>query len=79
MKQSGFSLLELVVAVAVFAIVAVVIFGRTGDVMNQEGRIEARTLAIWVAENKLTALQIQPRQSGQGLPSGRSNDRCRGK
>ena len=72
--QSGFSLLELVVAVAVFAIVAVVIYGRTGDVLNQEGRIETRTLATWVAENRLTALQIQPRQQGEGLPSGSNTE-----
>ena len=79
-RQFGFSLLELVVAVAVFAIVAVVIYGRTGDVMNQEGRIETRTLATWVAENRLTVLQIQPRQPGdsqQGLPSGRSTEQHR--
>ncbi len=76
-RKSGFSLLELVVAVAVFAIVAVVIYGRTGDVMNQTGRIETRTLATWVAENRLTALQIQPRQQGEGLPSGRSTEQHR--
>ena len=76
-RASGFSLLELVVAVAVFAIVAVVIYGRTGDVTNQQGRIEVRTLATWVAENRLTALQIQARPQGEALPSGRTTEQHR--
>jgi general secretion pathway protein I len=71
---SGFTLLELLVAVAVFAIVAVVIYGRTGDVANQAGRLETRTLATWVAENALTAVQIAPRDQAAGLPSGRSSE-----
>ena len=69
----GFTLLEIVVAVAVFAIVAVVIYGRTGDVLNQTGKLEQRTMATWVADNALAAMSLSRRQPGTALPVGRSS------
>ena len=76
-SQRGFTLLEIVVAVAVFAIVAVVIYGRTGDVLNQTGRLEQRTLATWVADNALATLRLSRRQPGTALPAGRSTQQLR--
>lgn len=76
-NQRGFTLLEIVVAVAVFAIVAVVIYGRTGDVLNQTGRLEQRTLATWIADNALTNLSLSRRQPGTALPAGRTSQQLR--
>ena len=73
----GFTLLEIVVAVAVFAIVAVVIYGRTGDVLNQTAKLEQRTLATWVAENTLASLSLSRKQPGTLVPAGRTNQQLR--
>lgn len=73
----GFTLIEILVAVSILAIVAVVILGRTGDAVNQAARIEERTLATWVAENAFTAVNIVPRSEQDGLPSGRSTEQTR--
>ena len=73
----GFTLLEIVVAVAVFAIIAVVVYGRTGDVLNQTGKLEQRTIATWVAENALTGLTLSRREPGVLPPAGRSNQQVR--
>ena len=76
-RAGGFTLIEILVAVAILAIVAVVILGRTGDAVSQAARIEERTLATWVAENALTAVSIVPRDEQNGLPSGRSSEQTR--
>ncbi len=76
-RASGFTLLEILIAVAVLAIVAVVVLGRTGDVLDQAGRIEERTLATWVAENALTALRLVPPDENRSLPSGRATEETR--
>jgi general secretion pathway protein I len=73
----GFTLLEILIAVAVLAIVAVVVLGRTGDALEQAARIEERTLATWVAENALTAVRLVPVGEGRALPSGRTTEQQR--
>ena len=45
-RMRGFTLLEILIAVAVLAIVAVVVLGRTGDALDQAARIEERTMAF---------------------------------
>lgn len=62
MKQSkprGFTLIEILVALAIFAVVSMTIYGRVGDVLMQTGSLEARTFATWIAQNTLTRLQIE--------------------
>jgi general secretion pathway protein I len=76
-RMRGFTLLEILIAVAVLAIVAVVVLGRTGDALDQAARIEERTLATWVAENALTALRLVPAGENRTLPSGRTTEQQR--
>ncbi|MCQ4259589.1 type II secretion system minor pseudopilin GspI [Stutzerimonas stutzeri] len=54
----GFSLLEVLVALAIFAIVAAVVLTAAGRSVNNAGRLEALTLAGWIADNRLTELQL---------------------
>ncbi len=58
-RSCGFTLLEVLVALAIFAIVAAVVLTAAGRSVNNAGRLEALTLAGWIADNRLTELQLQ--------------------
>ena len=62
----GFTLLEVLVALAIFAIVAAVVLTAAGRSLNNAGRLEALTLASWIADNRLTELQLQQPAPGLG-------------
>ena len=57
-RTRGFTLLEVLVALAIFAIVAAVVLTAAGRSVNNAGRLEALTLAGWIADNRLTELQL---------------------
>lgn len=59
LRADGFTLLEVLVALAIFAIVAAVVLTAAGRSLNNAGRLEALTLASWIADNRLTELQLQ--------------------
>ncbi len=54
----GFSLVELLVALTVLAVVSVTVFARGGDTLAQLHGLEQRTLARWVAENEVARLRL---------------------
>lgn len=55
----GFTLLEVLVALAVVAI-ALGALARTGaGALSQQADLETRTLALWVADNALTDLRLE--------------------
>jgi len=58
-REGGFTLLEVLVALAIFAIVAAVVLTAAGRSLNNAARLEALTLAGWIADNRLTELQLQ--------------------
>ena len=53
LKQQGVTLLELLVALAVFSIAAVAILDTVGTTTRQVNAIEQETIAHWVASNYL--------------------------
>ena len=55
----GFTLLEVLVALAIFGIVAAVVLTAAGRSLNNASRLETLTLAGWIADNQLTELQLQ--------------------
>ena len=69
-KARGFTLIELLIAVAIFAVVALTVYTRSGDSIRQLGALEERTLALWVAENELTALRMSRLNSDAPMPTG---------
>lgn len=58
-EQSGFTLIEVMVAMAVFAFVAVSILRVTQDHTRSIGLIERQTYATWVANNKMAEALLQ--------------------
>lgn len=58
-RTRGFTLLEVLVALAIFAIVAAVVLTAAGRSVSNAGRLEALTLASWIADNRMTELQLQ--------------------
>ena len=59
MSRRGFTLLELMVALAVLAIVSMAVFGRGGDTIRHLYGMEQRTLARWVAENAVAEMRLE--------------------
>lgn len=69
-SRRGFTLLELMVALAVLAIVAMAVFGRGGDSVRGLHAMEQRTLARWVAENEVARMRLEHRGSTQAISLG---------
>ncbi len=57
--SAGFTLLETLVALAIFAICAAVLLAQSQRALQQQQQLEMRTVGRWVAENKLAELQLQ--------------------
>ena len=65
-KERGFSLLELMVALAILAIVATSVYSRSGDAAVQLHGLERRALGHWVMLNHLTKIRLE--QRGKDTP-----------
>ena len=59
-KQAGMTLLEVMVALLIFAVTGSAILKASGDHLSGLGQIEEITFATWVANNQLTRLQLNP-------------------
>lgn len=59
-RQRGFTLLELVVAVSIVAIAMGALLSGFARYAEQAGYVRQRTLATWVAHNRLNQLMLDP-------------------
>lgn len=65
-RQAGFTLIEVMVALAVFVAVALTLDSTMTANITSSSRFEEKTLAAWVASNKLVELQVYQRWPGTG-------------
>ena len=76
--QKGFTLLEVVIALMVFALIGTSIQKVTSQTITQYERIRLKTIASWIAENKMAEVRLsdslpQARESRQDLEYGNDN------
>ena len=64
-KPGGFTLVEVMVALLIFALVSVALVRNATVSSRQAGTIRDRTIAWGLAENKMTGLRILPRTAEQ--------------
>ena len=64
----GFTLLEVMIALAIFAIVSGALIKNATQTVKQTNLIQDRTLAYWVAENQMNEIRSQPR-TDESFPS----------
>ena len=71
MKRSmGFTLLEVLVALAIFAMVAASVLTASARSLQTAARLEDKTLAMWIADNRLTELQLAETSASEGRDQG---------
>ena len=63
MKEDGFSLIEAMVALAVLAIATVGLMRTVESHIDSTRGLERRAAAMWVAENRLAELDLEPQAS----------------
>lgn len=66
----GFTLLEVLVALAIFAMVAASVLTATARSLQTAARLEDKTLAMWIADNRLTELQLAQSPVADGREQG---------
>ncbi|MCG3169301.1 MAG: Type II secretion system protein I [Pseudomonadales bacterium] len=57
-RHGGFTLIEVLVALAIFAVLAAALVLASGNFAERQRRIEERTLALWAAQNALDELRV---------------------
>ncbi|WP_017903700.1 type II secretion system minor pseudopilin GspI [Pseudomonas asplenii] len=57
--EGGFTLLEVMVALAVFAVLAAAVLSASDYVLRQGGSLQQRLFAVWLADNQLSELRLQ--------------------
>jgi general secretion pathway protein I len=68
--DGGFTLVEILVALALAAVALVAGMRALAQAADGAGTLKARTLALWVAQNQLAAIQLAPQALAQGPSQG---------
>ncbi|MDM8350133.1 type II secretion system minor pseudopilin GspI [Pseudomonas sp. sp1636] len=66
----AFTLLEVLVALAIFAVVAASVLAASARSLQTAARLEEKTLAMWIADNRLSELQLAETPARDGRDQG---------
>jgi general secretion pathway protein I len=69
-RPAGFTLLEVLVALAIFALVAASVLSATARSLQTAASLEDKTLAMWIADNRLSELQLAEMPVADGRDQG---------
>ena len=71
-KSSGFTLIEVMIALAIFAIVSTTLIKNATQTVSHLRIIQERSMAQWIAESEMQTLRLQPRTQ-ENFPSQGTN------
>ncbi len=71
-KMKGMTLLEVIVALAVFSIAAIAITKSLSELISNMPILEERTLAQWVVDNQLVDMRLSPTFPDVGRTDGQT-------
>lgn len=69
-RARGFTLLEVLVALGIFALVAASVLTATARSLQTAARLEDKTFALWLADNRLQELQLADTPPADGDEQG---------
>lgn len=69
----GFTLIEILVALAIASVALAAGMRALAQAADGAGTLKARTLALWVAQNRLAAIQIAPQTLATGPAQGQAS------
>ncbi|CAG0910084.1 unnamed protein product [Cyprideis torosa] len=72
LRQSGFSLLEVLIALAVLAFALTALINTSGSAARNAAHLQEKTLAHWVAMNKMAELRLSETFPNLGIETGKS-------
>ena len=70
MRARGFTLVEMLVAVAVLAIAMAAILSSMARYADQAAFLREKTVALWIAHNRLTLIELAPQFPNIGRTDG---------
>lgn len=68
--HAGFTLIEVLVAVTILAIALGAIISGMARYADNAGYLKQKTLALWVAHNRLTEIELEPAWPAEGKSDG---------
>ncbi|MBB2495037.1 type II secretion system minor pseudopilin GspI [Aquipseudomonas ullengensis] len=70
MRSRGFTLLEVLVALGIFALVAASVLVASSRALQTAARLEDKTFALWLADNHLQDMQLAEIPPSEGREAG---------